>query len=145
MTAPAKHEIRRVQFDVSSEAGMSSFLATVSNARLSGKRVVVEIVEASRSPQQNNALHLWLEMVAHTLNAAGLDMRRAIRKEVDIPWTKESVKRYLWKPLQEVMTGHESSTRPSKTQYPDISETLTRHFAEKFGVQLPAWPVREAL
>lgn len=28
----------------------------------------------------------------------------------------------------------------SKTEYPEISETMHRHFATKFGVTLPAWP-----
>jgi len=135
---------RKVQWDVSSEQGLQSFLTAVGQARLAGKRITVEIVEPTRSDAQNNALHLWLEMVAATLNAAGLDMRRAIREEVDIPWTKDSAKRYLWKPLQEVMTGKESTTKASKLEYPEISETLTRHFAQKFAVQLPPWPHREA-
>ena len=48
---------------------------------------------------QNNALHLWLEMVAKCLNDAGLDMRHTIREDVDMPWT-QSLKEYLWRPLQ---------------------------------------------
>ena len=135
---------RQIRFDISTESGLAHFMSMVGQMRLSGKRVVVELIEDARTPAQSNALHLWCELVAATLNAAGLDMRRAVREEVDIPWTKESVKRYLWKPLQEVMTGHESTTRPSKLEYPEISETITRHFASKFGVQLPVWPHREA-
>lgn len=136
---------RAVQFDVSNEVGMSSFLATVANARLSGKRIVVEIVEATRTPAQNNALHLWCEFSAATLNAAGLDMRKTLKPEFEIPWRKYSFKEFIWKPIQIAMTGKESTTKPGKLEYPEISETITRHFAQKHGVQLPVWPQREAL
>jgi hypothetical protein len=135
---------RKVQWDVSSEQGLQSFLAAVGQARLAGKRVTVEIVESTRTDAQNSAMHLWFEMVAATLNAAGLDMRKTLKPEFEIPWRKYSVKEFLWRPLQQAMTGHESTTKPGKLDYPEISETLTRHFASKFGVQLPPWPHREA-
>jgi hypothetical protein len=136
--------MRQMRFDISTESGLQSFLSMVGQMRLSGKRVTVEIVEDTRTPTQNSALHLWCELVAATLNAGGLAMRRTMKPEVDIPWTKESVKRYLWKPLQEAMTGKESTAKAGKWEYPEISETMTRHFATKFGVQLPPWPCREA-
>ena len=109
---------------------------------LAGKKPVVrfEAPESTRSNPQNNALHLWLEMVAKCLNDAGLDMRHTIREDVDMPWTQSSVKEYLWRQLQKVITGQVSTTKPTKSQYPDISETLHRHFAQKFGVTLPPWP-----
>jgi hypothetical protein len=114
---------------------------------LSGKKPVVkfEAPESTRSNAQNSALHLWCEMVAKCLNDAGLDMRHTIREDVDIPWSQDSVKQYLWRPLQKVLTGETSTTKPSKTQYPDISATLQRHIASKFGVTLPAWPDRFGL
>ena len=118
-------------------------MALVGQARLAGKPVTVEFVTANRSDAQNSALHLWLERVAEFLNQAGMDMRHIIKEEVSIDWSKESCKEYLWRPIQRVVTGQESTTRPSKTQYSEIHETLTRHFAEKFGVVLPDWPHRE--
>jgi hypothetical protein len=68
-----------------------------------------------------------------------------MKPEFDIPWRKYSVKEFLWRPLQVAMTGKESTTKANKLEYPEISETLTRHFAQKFGVQLPNWPTREAI
>ena len=111
---------------------------------LSGKRPVVEFVEPKRSPAQNSALHLWLESVAALLNAGGHDMRVILKPEVAIEWNKTNAKEYLWRPIQKALTGEESSTKPSKTEYPDIYETLCKHFAEKHGIQLPDWPTREA-
>ena len=129
-------------WDLSTSDARRVFLEVVVGMVMAGKTPVVEFVDSHRSPAQNSALHLWCEMVATTLNDAGLDMRHTIREEVDIPWTKSSVKEYLWRPLQKALTGDESTTKPKKTEYPDISETLQRHMATKFGVTLPAWPTR---
>jgi hypothetical protein len=133
-----------IRHDLTTDSGMRRFLEIVHEEKAAGRRVTVEFVQPEASQKQKNALHLWCNMVADTLNAAGLDMRKAVREEIDIPWTKESVKTYLWKPLQQYMTGYESTKRPSRTQYPEISDTLVRHFACKFGVQLPPWPTVES-
>ena len=96
-----------------------------------------------RSMTQNASLHLWLDRVASCLNDAGYDMKAVIKEDVDIDWTKDSVKTYLWKPVEKAMYGHESTTEANKTQYGDIEETLRRHMGAKFGVVLPAWPAEE--
>jgi len=41
-----------------------------------------------RTTKQNSALHKFFELVAETLNSAGLDMRKALRADIDIPWSK---------------------------------------------------------
>jgi len=111
---------------------------------LRGQKPVVkfEAPESARSPAQNSALQLWCEMCAQTFRDAGIDLRHAIREEVEIPVTKESFREYIWRPLQKVMTGHESTTKPSTKEYPEISETIHRHFAETLNVELPDWPSR---
>ena len=131
-----------VKHDLSTEAGRRVFNEIVMGMVLNGKTPVVEFVESRRSDAQNNALHLWCEMVANALNDAGLDMRHTIREEVEMPWTKSSVKEYLWRPLQKAMTGEESTTMPAKSQYPEISEMIARHLSARFGITLPAWPDR---
>ena len=61
-----------------------------------------------RTAQQNKAIHKYFELLAQTLNDAGLDMKQVLKPEVDIPWTKESVKAHLWKPVQKVMYNKHS-------------------------------------
>lgn len=97
-----------------------------------------------RTPTQNKCLHLYCEMLAQELNAAGLDMRKVLKPTVDIPWTKYSVKDHLWRPIQEVMTGHESTTEPETTEYQEIYKALDRHLADKFGVSV-AWPSKDSM
>ena len=110
-----------------------------------GRRVVVkfESPENHRTPTQNNSLHRWCALVANFLNEAGLDMRRTIREDIEIPWSKHSVKEYLWKPLQEAIAGKRSTAEASTTDYAEVEKTMRRHFGQKFGIDLPDWPHQE--
>ena len=56
-----------------------------------------------RTLQQNKAAHKYFELLAESLNDAGLDMKKTLKPEIDIPWSKESVKEYLFKPVAEAM------------------------------------------
>ena len=96
-----------------------------------------------RTSQQNRALHKWLASVAETLNDAGLDMVRTLKPGVDIPWTQESVKSHLWKPVQEAMFNDDSTAEMDTKAYNQVRETLTRHAAAKLGVTLPPWMQKE--
>lgn len=103
--------------------------------------VTVEYGKNVRTPAQNRALHVFLGQLAEVLGAAGLDMRRTLKESIDIPWTKESCKQYLWRPIQKAVTQQESTTTISKEELPLIYDTLARHLAEKHGVRVPDWPV----
>lgn len=104
---------------------------------------VTPSTERPRSAQQNNALHKYCGMVADELNERGLDMRKVLKPEVEIPWTTTSAKEFLWRPIQEIMTGEKSTTKPSTIEYPKIYDTLNRHLGQKFGVSVP-WPSKES-
>lgn len=94
-----------------------------------------------RTLTQNRALHMFCQNLADTLNEAGLDQKKVLKPEVDIPWTMEAVKEGLWKPLQEAVTGLKSTTKPETRQYSAIYELLNRHLTMKLGIHEP-WPVR---
>ena len=95
-----------------------------------------------RSPRQNNALHLYCGSLANALNEAGLDMRTVLKPAVEINWTKDTVKNYLWRPIQVLVTGDQSTVDPDSDEYPQVFETLYRHMASKFGIAVP-WPTKE--
>lgn len=97
-----------------------------------------------RTGQQNNALHLFLAQLAAELNAAGYDMRKTLKPGVELPWTTQSAKEYLWRPIQEALTGKQSTTEITTVEPTVIHETLARHLGEKLGVQCPAWPSKES-
>jgi len=92
-----------------------------------------------RTLNQNSAMHLYFQRLAEELNLAGLDMKTVLKPEIDIPWTKESVKIHLWKPILQIMEGKDSTTEMNTCDPSEIYEVLNRHIAEKFGVSVP-WP-----
>lgn len=102
--------------------------------------VDIRVGERQRSSQQNRALHLWFTMLAETLNDAGLDMRKVIKEDVDIPWSCASVKEYLWRPVQKAMFQKQSTTEANRTDYTQVREVVCRHLADRFGIQCPDWP-----
>ena len=95
-----------------------------------------------RTNQQNAALHKYLSMLATELNDAGLDMKKTLRPEIDIPWTCDLAKTYLWKPIQKAVIDKDSTTKADRSEYTKVYEVLNRHTAEKFGICVP-WPCRE--
>jgi hypothetical protein len=98
-----------------------------------------EVKPKQRTLTQNSALHLFFSLVAETLNDAGLDMKKTLKPEIDIDWTPESVKNYLWRPVQKAMLGKESTTELTKLEVGQVYETLNRFLGEKFAVHVP-WP-----
>jgi len=100
---------------------------------------------AKRTPTQNNALHKYFELLADALNDAGLDMKRTLRQDIDIPWTKETIKEYLWKPIQRAQVMKGSTTELNTSEVSKIYETLNRHLGEKTGVFVPFPSVEEEL
>lgn len=99
---------------------------------------------SQRTTLQNKALHLYFQMLGDALNEAGLDMRKVLEPGVEIPWNKDMVKNYLWRPIQQAQIGKESTTELETQEIDQVFETLNRHLADKFGVHIP-WPSIEEI
>lgn len=97
-----------------------------------------------RTLKQNKSLHKYCEMLAEALNDAGYDMRKTLKHDFEIPWNKERVKEFLWKPIQEAMTDKESTTELDTVEPSAIHAVLSRHLGERFGLYVP-WPSKEEL
>ena len=90
----------------------------------------------TRTLLQNNSLHKYFEMLAEALNEAGFDMKEVIR--VDIPWTPENVKKFLWKPLQKVYLGHDKTSGLKTGEVSKVYDILNRVIAERCnGLHVP--------
>lgn len=97
-----------------------------------------------RTSQQNRAMHKFYGMLAVVLNDAGLDQRKVLKPSVSIPWTPESVKENLWRPIQQAMYQKQSTTELNKQEeINSIHEVLMRHLAEKFGIEFVGFPSHE--
>ena len=102
---------------------------------------------SKRTLKQNNALHLWFEFLAAALNDAGLDMRTVLKPGVSIPWTPDTVKEQLWRPIQIAMLQKKSTTELETPEVSKVEEVLVRHLVEKFGqfFEPPNFPSVEQL
>lgn len=87
-------------------------------------------------------MHLYFEHLAKALNDAGLDMKKTLKPEIDIPWTKDSVKEHLWRPIQKIMVDKQSTEALDTVEPSQIYETLNRHLGEKLGIHVE-WPCDE--
>lgn len=89
-----------------------------------------------RTHQQNKALHVLFRELAKELNEAGLDMRRVLKPGIDIPWATESVKDFLWRPIQEAQLGKKSTTELTTIEIDQVFDTINKHLGEKFGLHV---------
>ncbi len=98
--------------------------------------------EEKRTITQNKAMHKYFELLANELNSAGLSMQKTLKPEIDIDWTPEMIKKYLWKPVQNTMYSKLSTTKLNTKEVSQIYETLNRLTAQKFGISV-AFPSNE--
>lgn len=90
---------------------------------------------------QNNALHKDFELIGDALNMAGLDMKMVLKGEVEIWWTTEMVKQYLWKPLQKVMFNKEHTADLEKIGEIDaIHDQLMHILGKKHHIEYIPFP-----
>jgi len=81
-------------------------------------------------------------MLAESLNDSGQDMRMVLKPEIEIPWTLESIKMLMFKPIAKAMFDVESTKDLDTKQISEVYEVLNRHTAEKLGVSV-IWPHEE--
>lgn len=98
-----------------------------------------------RTSQQNRALHKYLGMLADRFNDAGLDMKKVLKPEVDIAWTTENAKKYIWKPIQKALLNKDHTADLSTDEVTQVYETINRHVAEKFGITEPFPSIEELM
>ena len=87
-----------------------------------------------RTLKQNHSIHALYEDIAKQLNEQGYDMKKTLKQSVEIPWTKEMVKEHLWRPIQKIQLGKESTTKLTTKEVNEVYETLARHLAQRIGI-----------
>lgn len=93
--------------------------------------------DVSRTQQQNRALHLYFRQVAKALMEAGYtDMREILKPTVEIPPNEYMVKETMWKPVQEIMTGEDSTADAGKKGVSEVYEVFSHFLATRFGVHV---------
>lgn len=92
--------------------------------------------DKQRTLKQNRALHLMFTQLADELNDHGLDMRKTLKPEIDIPWSGKTIKEYLWRPIMKAQLNIESTTEMNTKDIDKVFDTINKHLAEKFGLEI---------
>ena len=90
-----------------------------------------------RTDQQNKALHKWYALLSEELNDSGLEMRKVLKPEIEIRWTPNNIKEYLWRPIQILSVGKKSTKDLTTKEIDLVWNTLNRFLGEKLGVHVP--------
>jgi len=75
-------------------------------------------------------------MLAESLNNAGLDVKKTMRHDVEIPWTESLIKELIWRKVQEAMFDIKSTAKLDTAQVSEVYETINRHISSTFGVNV---------
>lgn len=97
----------------------------------------LEAKNNQRTIQQNKAMHLYFRLLAEALNDAGYDMKKTLKPTIDIPWSPETIKEYLWRPVLNGYRLKTSTAEMSKTDIDTIYDIVNKTIGERTGVFIP--------
>ena len=101
---------------------------------------------SSRTGAQNRAMHVGFELIATTLNDAGLDIRAVLKQEIEIPWTKDTVKEYLWKPVMKLAVGKQSTRELDKVgEIERVWDVVMRHLSQNHHIEYIPFPNNQSV
>ena len=89
--------------------------------------------------QQRKAVYKYFDMVATTLNT---DKSRWMAVQVGnqlirSPWDKDSVKKYIWKPLQTALLETDSINDLDRVGPSEIYDHVNNFISTEFGIHVP--------
>ena len=92
-----------------------------------------------RTPKQNNSIHLYLEHVAKALQAKGHTMQDVVKviRRAEILPTMKGLKEVVWKPIQSIMYGKESTTELETHEVDKVYEAINFWLGKEFHIHVP--------
>lgn len=102
-----------------------------------------EKTEKPYTDSQRNAAWLYITLKVKQLNESGLEMRKVLKPDYSIPWTKESFHDHIWIPIQKAMYGTKSMKQLTKAQIDPIHEVIERELSEKHELEYIPFPSDE--
>lgn len=105
----------------------------------------LEVHNKTRTNTQNAALHLYFTHLSNELNQLGITFNyRGLKGlEMEMTYTAEIVKEFIWRPIQITLFKKESTTKLTTQEMNEIITVLNKFFSER-GVYI-AFPSIESL
>lgn len=104
------------------------------------KTVKVEDYDVkTRTGKQNNSIHKYLSLMAEALDREGHTMQDVVKaiKRAEIRPTMLALKEIVWKPLQNILLGKESTTKLEKSEVDKVYEPVNAFFGREFHIHIP--------
>ena len=70
------------------------------------------------------------------MNARGMDMREVLKPTVEIAPTMQLIKDYMWRPIQKIVTGKESTERLTTAEVDQVYQEMAKHLAANLDIQV---------
>ena len=95
-----------------------------------------------RTIPQNSSIHLFCDRIANAFNEAGYDQKQVLDAfdGVELENTLVSIKNDVWRRIQLILTGKESTTE-LETSEVDLVQRNVNTLTSRLGVSIP-WPDR---
>lgn len=120
-------------------------LKEIQDAYETGKYISIKIdTGMQRTNQQRKAIEVFCRSLAEVLNDAGFDMQAVFTvKEVSVPWTQDTVKDVLFRPIMTALLGIESTVDLERQDCSRVHAVLCKNLSEKLGITCPGWPSKQ--
>ena len=119
---------------VKNEEQANLFCAFVKTQLKADREMIYELRKGTRTAKQNRAMHLCMRRLAEELNNAGWGIPHPLNPKLEIPYTPESVKELMVRPVILAMYGKESTAELSTTELTQAFDGLLNRIAEATGV-----------
>lgn len=113
------------------------FIAYIKDQVEQGVERVYSIQKMDRTYRQNRAIHLLFRRMATALNEAGFEIRHPFKPDLEIPWSEESVKDLLYRPIITSYFKIERSSLLDTAQLSESMEILVDAVNRNTGVYVP--------
>ena len=97
------------------------FIAYIEDQVEQGIDRVYTIQKMDRTYRQNRTIHLLFRRMAEALNEAGFEISHPFKPDLEIPWSEESVKDLLYRPI---ITSYFKVARSSLLDTAQLSESM---------------------
>ena len=116
---------------VNSDASLSNFVEHAGDLYAKHKFVMFNWKTGrQRTDTQNAAIHVFCRLIAEQLNDAGYEMQvdsPVLKSEVEVPWTQDSVKDFIWRKVQMSLFPEKKSTvKLERKEVSEVAEVITR-------------------
>ena len=109
------------------------FVNRVDSELEAGREITYALKKETRTNAQNRALHAVCMRIADALNDSGHELKHPFAG-FDIPYSKESVKELLFKPIMREVTGKKSTRKLERKELSLCMDALLRGLDQQLGV-----------